>query len=89
MSIGLNLIGLFSLLSVLFLFNDGCGVWNVCPVMEQSSSAVECQTRDGESPGSNPLCYRFEVWAFSFSPRCPNLLSSINEYLAIGGNVSE
>ena len=34
-------------------------------------------------------CYRFEVWAFSFSPRCPSSLRIINEYLAIytGGNV--
>ena len=55
------------------------------------SSAVECRTRTRESPGSNPLCYRFEVWAFSFSPRCPSSISCINEYLAIdsGGNVSE
>ena len=25
---------------------------------------VECRTRNRESPGSNPLCYRFEDWAF-------------------------
>ena len=38
-----------------------------------------------------PLCYHFEVWAFSFSPRCPSLLNCINEYLTIdgGGNVSD
>ena len=45
-----------------------------------------------------PLCYRFKVWAVSFSPRRPSSLSCINEYLgglrlAIGldggGNVSE
>ena len=49
---------------------------------------VECRTRNREIPGSNPRCYRFEVWAFSFTSR---RLSCINEYLAIdsGGNVSE
>ena len=35
--------------------------------------------------------YRFEVWAFSFSPRRPSSPSCINEYMAIdsGGTVSE
>ena len=58
--------------------------WMMC--MGDGSSAVKRRTRNRESPGSNPLCYRFEVWAFSFSP-----LSCINEYLAIdaGGNVSD
>ena len=32
------------------------------------SSAVECLTHNRESPGSDPLCYHFKVWAFSFSP---------------------
>ena len=32
------------------------------------SSAVECRTHNRDSPCSNPLCYRFKVWAFSFSP---------------------
>ena len=52
--------------------------------MQAGSSAVECRTRNRESLGSNPLCYRFEVCEF-FS------LSCINEYLAIdsGGNVNE
>ena len=52
---------------------------------------VECRTRNRESPGSNPHCYRFEVWAFSFTSRRLSRLSCINEYLAIdsGGNVSE
>ena len=52
---------------------------------------VECRTRNRESPGSNPRCYRFEVWAFSFNSRRLSRLSCINEYLAIdsGGNVSE
>ena len=52
---------------------------------------VECRTRKRESPGSNPRCYRFEVWAFSFTSRRLSRLSCINEYLAIdsGGNVSE
>ena len=30
----------------------------------QYISVVECRTRNRESPGSNPLCYRFEDWAF-------------------------
>ena len=52
---------------------------------------VECRTRNRESPGSNPRCYRLEVWAFSFTSRRLSRLSCINEYLAIdsGGNVSE
>ena len=55
------------------------------------SSAVECRIRNRESPGSNPLCYHFEVWAFSFSPQRPSSLSCINEYLTLdgGGNVSK
>ena len=32
--------------------------------VERSSSVVECRTRNRERPGSNPLCYRFEDWAF-------------------------
>ena len=35
---------------------------------ERGSSEVECWSLNRESPGSNPLCYCFEVWAFSFSP---------------------
>ena len=35
------------------------------------SSAVECRTRNHVSPCSNLLCYRFEDWAFSFSPLTP------------------
>ena len=59
--------------------------------VERGSSVVECRTRNRESPGSNPRCYRFEVWAFSFTSRRLSRLSCINEYLAIdsGGNVSE
>ena len=64
-----------------------------CPKLhvEHDSSVVECRTRNQVSPGSNPICYRFEVWAFSFSYLCLSRLSCINEYLAIdsGGNVSE
>ena len=41
--------------------------------LERGSSAVECRTRNQVSPGSNPLCYRFEDWAFSFSPLTPRL----------------
>ena len=52
---------------------------------------VERRTRNRENPGSNPLCYRFEVWAFSFTSRRLSRLSCINEYLAIdsGGNMIE
>ena len=59
--------------------------------VERGSSVVECRTRNRERPGSNPLGYRFEVWAFSFSSRRLSPLSCINEYLAIdsGGNLSE
>ena len=59
--------------------------------LERGSSVLECRTRNRESPGSNPLVYRFEVWAFSFSSRRLSALSCINEYLAVdsGGNVSE
>ena len=31
--------------------------------VERGSSVVR-RTRNRESPGSNPLCYRFEVWHF-------------------------
>ena len=65
---------------------------HLCNVqLERGSSAVECRTRNRASPGSNPLCYFFDVWAFSFSPRLPSSLSCINESLATfnGGNVSE
>ena len=54
--------------------------------VEHSSSAVECQTRSREIPGSiESLCYRFEDWAFSFSPKCPSSFSCIKKYLAIDG----
>ena len=58
--------------------------------MERGSSGVGCQETEGDRV-QIPLCYLFEVWAFSFSPRCPSSLSCINAYLAIdsGGNVSE
>ena len=36
--------------------------------VERGSSVVECQTRN-----RIPLCYRFEDWAFSFSPLMPLL----------------
>ena len=54
---------------------------------------VECRTRNRESPGSNPLCYRFEDWAFFvlFTVAPVDSAVHINEYLAIdsGGNVSD
>ena len=54
-------------------------------------SAIERTTVNRGSPGSNPLCYHFEVWPFSFYPRHPSPLSCVNVYLAIdsGGNMSE
>ena len=53
--------------------------------------AVECQTLNRENPGSNPVCYRFDAWAVSFSPRHRIALSCVNEYLTIdsGGNVNK
>ena len=59
--------------------------------LECGSSAVERRTRNREKPGSNPICYRFEVWAFSFSPRRPSSLSCISECLVLDsdGNVNE
>ena len=62
-----------------------------CALKMTVAQLVECRTRNRESPGSNPRCYRFEVWAFSFTSRRLSRLSCINEYLAIdsGGNVSE
>ena len=61
------------------------------PIWSAVAQLVERRTRNRENPGSNPLCYRFEVWAFSFTSRRLNRLSCINEYLAIdsGGNVIE
>ena len=68
-----------------------CLHFMLCLFVERDSSVVECRTRNRESPGSNPLCYRFELWPFSFSSRRLSRLSCINEYLAIdsGGHVSE
>ena len=55
------------------------GYWIV--LVERGSSAVECRIRNRESPCSNPLCYRFTTWAFSFSPRHVSSLICINKYL--------
>ena len=52
--------------------------------VERGSSVVEWRTLNRGSPGSNPLCYRFEAWIFSFSPCRPSSLSCINEYMTIG-----
>ena len=59
--------------------------------VERSNSAAECWTRNHGNQHSTPICYRFEVWAFSFSPRCPSSLRCIKEYLGLdgGGNVSD
>ena len=60
-------------------------------IVERGSSGVECRIHNREILGSNPLCCCFHAWAFSFSPRRPSSISSINEYLAMdgGGHVSE
>ena len=57
-------------------------------IMGRSSSAVECRTRNRESPDSNPIWCRFEAWALSLSLRCPSSLSCINDYQDSGGNIS-
>ena len=67
-------------------------IYSIAPfIVERGSSVVESRTRNREGPGSNLICYRFKVWAFSFSSRRLSRLSCINEYLAIdsGGHVSE
>ena len=65
---------------------------NLCScILERGSSVGRMPDSQSRDPGSNPRCYRFEVWAFSFTSRRLSRLSCINEYLAIdsGGNVSE
>ena len=59
--------------------------------VERGNSVVECQTSNRQSPCSNPLCYRFDVWGFLFSPQCLSSFSCINEYMPIDSedNVSE
>ena len=47
----------------LMLLLDSEVIMLLCTV-ERSSPVVECRTLNRESPGSNPLCYRFEDWAF-------------------------
>ena len=60
-------------------------------VVERGSSVGRMPDSQSTEPGFEPRCYRFEVWAFSFTSRRLSRLSCINEYLAIdsGGNVSE
>ena len=41
--------------------------------IERGNSVVVRRTRNQVSAGSNPLCYRLEDWAFSFSPLMPQL----------------
>ena len=57
--------------------------------MERGTSAVDWQTLNRESPGSNPHCCCLVAWAFSFSPQHPSSPSCMNEYLAIGGGGNE
>ena len=65
-----------------------------CPVANQTHPSGFVQVQIFLEPNNNgarwlngcmpnPLCYRFKVWAFQFSPRCSSSLSCINEYLAI------
>ena len=59
----------------------------------QCSAVAQWLKPDSQSrePGfESSLCYRFKVWAFSFSPRCISPLSCIDEYLDMdsGGIVS-
>ena len=63
-----------------------------CVTCTQISSAVYCQTRNRESPGSNPLCNCcFEAGAFLVCVRRSSTISCISEYLTIDrvGNVNE
>ena len=60
--------------STFLQLNPGQNI-NTTLIMERGRSAAECRTRN--RMGSNPLCYRFKVWAFSFSPRCLSPLSWI------------
>ena len=64
---------------------------NVKLLVERGSSVGRMPDSQSREPGFEPRCYRFEVWAFSFTSRRLSRLSCINEYLAIdsGGNVSE
>ena len=59
--------------------------------VERGSSVGRMPDSQSRELGFEPRCYRFEVWAFSFTSRRLSRLSCINEYLAIdsGGNVSE
>ena len=60
-------------------------------IVERGSSVGRMPDSQSREPGFEPRCYRFEVWAFSFTSRRLSRLSCINEYLAIdsGGHVSE
>ena len=60
-------------------------------LMERGSSVGRMPDSQSREPGFEPRCYRFEVWAFSFTSRRLSRLSCITEYLAIdsGGHVSE
>ena len=58
-------------------------------LVERGGSAVNAGLAIKWARVRIPLCYRFEDWAFSFSPLTPQL-TQLYEYLAIdsGGNVS-
>ena len=70
----------------------GTNTFGPLHLVERSSSVVECQTRNPESPCSNPPLLPFRrLGIFRSVHRRPCSLSCINEYLAIdsGGNVSD
>ena len=55
----------YKMLPMLFAHSHASGyaerfIWTEIN-LERGASAVECRTRNREGPGSNPLCYRFEV----------------------------
>ena len=58
-----SIFALYCLQLTPFILLIVCSITAIYSV-ERSSSVVECRTRNRESPGSNHLCYRFEVWAF-------------------------
>ena len=50
-------------------------------VEENVGAAVECWTFNRESLGSNPICYRFKVWAFYSLHDPPGHMRYIKTYL--------
>ena len=70
---------------------DYCSVITLCDVQLRALQRGRRPNSQSKELGlASSRCYRFEVWAFLFSPRCPSSLICIKEYLAIdgGGNMS-